>query len=243
MNHVATVEADTQVPVTAPAEAASIMEVIGRAARDPTVDVSKLERMMDLYERVVAQKAKASFNAALARMQPDLPAIDKRGKSNNGAYGLWEDIQGGIQPVIAKHGFALSFKTAVTPEAVTVTAILRHEDGHDDSTEIALPIDKSGSKNNVQAVGSSVSYGKRYAACALLNIRVGGEDDDGKAAGFGEAVSEEQAANIRAIIEEAHADARLFCQYFKIEAIPDLPAERYQDAVRMLEQKRRGGKR
>ena len=34
----------------------------------------------------------------------------------------------------------------------------------------------------MQAIGSSVSYGKRYALCMLLNIATGGEDDDGQKA-------------------------------------------------------------
>jgi hypothetical protein len=45
-----------------------------------------------------------------------------------------------------------------------------------------LPHDSTGSKNAVQAVGSSTSYGKRYTACALLNITSRGEDDDGETA-------------------------------------------------------------
>jgi hypothetical protein len=48
---------------------------------------------------------------------------------------------------------------------------------------MTLPLDTSGSKNNVQAVGSSTSYGKRYTATLLLNIRTKGEDDDGHAGG------------------------------------------------------------
>jgi len=47
---------------------------------------------------------------------------------------------------------------------------------------MTLPLDNSGSKNAVQAVGSSVSYGKRYVMAALLNITTRGEDDDGNAA-------------------------------------------------------------
>jgi hypothetical protein len=45
-----------------------------------------------------------------------------------------------------------------------------------------LPFDNSGSKNTVQAIGSSVSYGKRYVLCMLLNISTGGEDNDGNGA-------------------------------------------------------------
>ncbi|HET9820175.1 MAG TPA: ERF family protein, partial [Rhodanobacteraceae bacterium] len=51
-------------------------------------------------------------------------------------------------------------------------------DGHREETSITLPADTSGSKNAVQAVASSTSYGKRYTAGALLNLTSHGEDDD-----------------------------------------------------------------
>jgi hypothetical protein len=41
-----------------------------------------------------------------------------------------------------------------------------------------MPIDTSGSKTSVQGIGSTVSYGKRYTLCALLNISTG-DDTDG----------------------------------------------------------------
>ncbi|MNO71030.1 ERF superfamily protein [compost metagenome] len=65
---------------------------------------------------------------------------------------------------------------------MSVTGILMHRAGHREQTTMLLPLDTSGSKNAVQALGSSVSYGKRYVLCALLNITTRGEDDDGNAA-------------------------------------------------------------
>jgi hypothetical protein len=48
-----------------------------------------------------------------------------------------------------------------------------------------LPADVGKGRNDVQAIGSSVSYGKRYAAMAMLNLITRGlaEDDDGQAGG------------------------------------------------------------
>ena len=46
-----------------------------------------------------------------------------------------------------------------------------------------LPVDTTGSKNAVQAVGSSTAYGKRYVMEALLNLTSRGQDDDGKRGG------------------------------------------------------------
>ena len=170
----AIIEQATELQPVQQSEVAAIIQVIERAAMNPNVDIDKMERLLQMQERVIERNAKAAFNAAFARMQPDLPAIEKNGKSNNGAYGLWEDIQGGIQPVLAKHGFALSFKTKVEQDAITVTAILHHEEGHDDSTDLKLPTDKSGSKNAVQAVGSQSAMASvtQPAPCSISVLAV-----------------------------------------------------------------------
>jgi len=41
------------------------------------------------------------------------------------------------------------------------------------------PLDTTGGKSNVQAVGSTNSFLRRYVACNIFNIVVVGDDDDG----------------------------------------------------------------
>lgn len=160
----------------------AMLAVIERAARDPQVDVAKMEKLMELQERYQARQAKIEFDAAMAEMQPELPSIGERGNAaNRYTYALWEDINAAIKPILSKHGFSLSFRTD-TAEQITVTGVLSHRAGHREETRITLPADGSGNKNAVQAVASSVSYCKRYAAGALLNLTSHGEDDDAFAA-------------------------------------------------------------
>jgi hypothetical protein len=164
----------------------AMLSVIERAARDPNVDIDKMERLMQMHERMQARQAKAEFDADMAELQPELPAIGERGKAMvNGqvryTFALWEDINTAIKPVLMRHGFALTFRTDFT-NGITVTGVLSHRGGHREETSITLPSDKSGSKNDVQAVASTVSYGKRYTAGALLNLTSHGEDDDAYAA-------------------------------------------------------------
>jgi hypothetical protein len=217
------------------AEPDTIMEVIARAASDPSTDVDKLERLLNMYERITARTAHAAYIDALTKVQQELPIITERGgiKNRDGSvqskYALWEDINEVIKPILGKHGFALSFRTGTEGGFITVTGVLSHRDGHSEETTIPLPADTSGSKNAVQAVGSSTSYGKRYTAIALLNITSQGEDDDGKKGGGG-LVSEDQAKEIRDLIEKAGSNAKDFCAYYKIQAVPDLPAAKFQHA-------------
>jgi hypothetical protein len=170
------------------ADSATLMQVISRAAADPNTDVDKLERLLGVYERITAKSAEAAYNQSLALMQPELPVIAERGgiKNNTGkvtsTYAYWEDINEAIRPVLAKHGFSLSFRTGQENGQIVVAGVLSHAQGHREETTMYLPVDGSGSKNAVQAVGSSISYGKRYTAAALLNLTSRGEDDDGQKA-------------------------------------------------------------
>jgi hypothetical protein len=148
--------------------------------------VEKLERLMAMAERIHDRDAKTAYYAALSQLQDELPEIEERGEikiSENKPgqkYALWEDINKAIKPKLKAHGFALSFRTGIADNKITVTGILSHEAGHAEETTIHLPSDTSGSKNAVQAVGSTISYGKRYGICAMLNISTG-DDNDGSA--------------------------------------------------------------
>ena len=180
----------------------ALMVMIERIASNPDADVAKLEKMLDMQERVLTRNAMVSFNAAMAKMQADIPAISKDGViSVNGTersrYAKFEDIMAVVRPILNAHGFAISFRTDSSESQMRVTGILMHRDGHREETTLALPFDSSGSKNSVQSIGSSTSYGKRYVLCALLNIATGGEDDDGKAATIGAELAQ-TLANIKA---------------------------------------------
>jgi len=175
-------------------ESAAILQVIERAATNPNVDIDKMERLLQMHERILDRNSKAAYASALAEMQPHLPIVTEKGKIvvrdkvtkeviQSTGYALWEDINEAIKPILAEYGFALSFRTGLSPDGkITVTGILSHRDGHQEETTMILPHDSTGSKNAVQAVGSSTSYGKRYTASALLNITSRGEDDDAEEA-------------------------------------------------------------
>lgn len=165
----------------------SLLDVIAKAARDPAVDMDKMERLFAMHERMQTRQAEVSFSDAMARMQPELPTIKKNGAIMHGEkkisdFAEWPDINKAISPILSAHGFSLSFKPSNNNKQPSVTAVLRHREGHKEEATLELPLDTSGAKNAVQAVGSSLTYGKRYAAVLILNITVEGEDDDGSAA-------------------------------------------------------------
>jgi len=224
----------------------SIVQVIERAALNPAVDIEKMERLLAMQERILDRNAKAAYAAALSRMQPELPTVAERGTIKNKAggvqsrYALWEDVVSVITPILSRHGFALTFRTSNPEKLVTVTGVLTHQEGHSEETTLTLPIDSSDFRNLVQSIGSSVSYGKRYTAAALLNLRSGlSEDDDGQAYSRGECISEKQVADITALLSEVGADKVRFLKYIGIDSIESILVANYDAVIRAIEAKRR----
>ncbi|CAE6906071.1 Single-stranded DNA-binding protein [Pseudomonas marincola] len=213
MNNAVAQRQDTS-PVVQAGESATILQVIQRAAADPQCDIEKMERLMAMHERMQASQAKQQYDEALAVMQEQLPVIGERGgiKDKSGriqsTYALWEDINEMIKPVLAAHGFAITFRTPRNEKGIEVEGVLSHRGGHRESTSLLLPADTSGSKNGVQAVASSVSYGKRYTASMLLNITTTGEDDDGNGAAVTPRVTSAQATQISMLLEKCSEKAK-----------------------------------
>ena len=89
-------------------------------------------------------------------------------------------------------------------------------------------------KNAVQAIGSSVSYGKRYTASLLLNLTTRGEDDDGTAAGREPPIDASQILKLREQLSAMSKSERRFVAYLKLDRLEDLPASRFIEALACL---------
>ncbi len=193
-----------------------------------------------MQQEATAARSRTEFLAAFARMQAELPAVERKGTGHNSKkYARFEDFISTIKKPLADHGFSLSFRIHQEGAVLTVTGVLGHEAGHQETTQLPLPADTSGNKNQVQAWGSTISYGKRYVGLTLLGIATEDEDDDGKKAGDPAAISAEQLGDLQTAIDDTSADVAKFCRYFKIEAIGALPASRFQQAMTLLEGKKR----
>ena len=232
-------------PAPAVSEATAIITMIERAARDPACDLDKMQRLLDMRNQAAAQAATVSYMTALSVMQAELPMIQKRGAIKDGGgktrntYALWEDINETIRPYLAAHGFSMSFRIAEVDNKIAVTGILGHRDGHSEQTTMTLPIDTGAGRNLVQSHASSVSYGKRYTATALLNLTSSDEVDDDGAGGV---ISEDQAACITERISVlVDGDAVKYEKWLArlstlmgVSSMADLPASKFDAAMDKL---------
>lgn len=212
-----------------------MVSMIERVAMDPNSDLAKLERMLELKERHDAQSAKAAFSSAFARAAAEFPTIPLNGKGhNNKPYATLEDITKLTRPVLSRHGLALTFSIDVADQVI-VTAKLMHEQGHSESTSMALPRDASGSKNAVQAVGSTQKYGQRYTAQAILGLSLGMDDeDDGAGATGRETITPAQIEELRGLIEKAGVTAETVCTAAKVADLSSIAAADFPPLTKKL---------
>lgn len=175
-NQVATVE---QVPVLVPQQ--GFLALVEKVLDKETPDLSLVEKMLDMQERILAKEAEMQFNSDFALMTGELPVIIKNKRGHNGKYASLDEINQNISKVLQKYGFAISFDVKQQDKHVIVTCFLRHKSGHKEDTTVTIPYDTSGSKNTAQSVGSAITYAKRYALCAILNISLEDDDDDAQA--------------------------------------------------------------
>lgn len=182
------------VPVSHDNSAASILLVIEKMANNRTSSTEKMVALLDMYERLQKMQAEKEFNQAMARLQAVLPFIDKKGRITftdkndtvrNTPYAKFEDIEREIRALYIAEGFDTSYDMMNSAEGrIIVILRISHVSGHYRLFHSpALMNDTSGKKNDLQAIGSTMSYGKRYCLTNGFGIVTQGEDDDGKKGG------------------------------------------------------------
>jgi len=217
-----------------------VLDVIARAASDPTVDVGKMEALLNMQERLMKMSAEQQFNAALVDLQAEVPRVSKLGQILNkgviqSKFARYEDIDKAVRPLMRQYGFAVSFDNPKTQGGLMdFTAELRHRAGHKKEYHLSLPIDKSGAKNDTQGAGSTFSYAKRYLLCDILNIITEGEDTDANPIAL---ITDSQRMDIETIIHDKKINVTGFLRWLGVPTLADIPAARFKEAWSALEKK------
>src|SRR6202047_4965130 len=240
--------------------ATAVLALIERVALDPGADVEKLDRIVAMYERVKAKEAELAFNAAKGRILKKLAGIKlvknrpavlyeiEKGKSQKGSYQTFkyaplEEIDKHLRPLLLEEEMDLSYSDEPREHGwILIRGRLKHlPGGHFEDSFMPAPLDTSGGKSNVQGVGSTNSYLRRYIACNIFNIVVVGDDDDGT----GGTIDEAQTKIMLALITKAKIGPR-FLKYMKAQsvekagsleaAIATIAARDYRKAISTLEE-------
>lgn len=118
-----------------------------------------------------------NIGAALVAALAEMPNIRKTGTGNYGKHAELSEITETVRPILAKYGLGV-MQEVVPLDGGHLGIVTKFVHTSGESLNVGpLPMP---APNDPQKVGSSISYGRRYALMAALNLAA--EDDDGQAA-------------------------------------------------------------
>ena len=170
----------------------NFIAALERVAINPDVDVLKMEKIMDLQERVLDKASKAAYSQAMCKCQADMPTVlrDSDNAQTRSKYAKFETVLMTTKPCYTSNGFALSFGTAISPveDHIRITCDIMHIEGHSEFKFVDLPMDNKGmagkvNKTDMHATASTYSYGERYLFCMIFNVTIADHDNDGVVSG------------------------------------------------------------
>lgn len=230
-------------------------DVLMRVLSDPNIPADKLQIVLQTQKDILIDRRREAFQTAFVAMAAEMPQVTKEGvvelKNKEGhrfgsyKYALWEDMDEAIRPILNRHGFALTFSQIANGKGqVVVRGTLMHVDGHSIDAEREMPPDVGPGRNSLQAIGSAISYAKRYLAEGLCNIVRKGEDDDGRSADK-KVVTDAQIKELTKLLQAVSTTPETFLRLFVTgaEAMVDIPARDYPRLVNALREKQRSIKK
>jgi hypothetical protein len=210
------------VVATPPAPVADNPLAILHMALQGGADPAKLEKLMDLAERFKSDRAAEAFAVAMNSVQNEMPCVvkDRENSHTRARYATLENVQTVIRPVYARHGFSLSYGTEESklPGHVRLVCDVSHTGGCTRRYHLDCPMDGAGAKGgsnktDIQAMGSSISYGRRYLVLMIFNITVANQDVDGNAADALDTITEAECLDIEGLMEDKKVDYARFLEW------------------------------
>jgi hypothetical protein len=133
-------------------------------------------------------------------------------------YAPLEEINKHLRPLLVEEDMDLSYSDETREDGgILIGGRLKHlPSGHFEDSFMPAPLDTTGGKSDVQAVGSTNSFLRRYVACNIFNIVVVGDDDDGA----GGTIDEGQTKTILDLIKKAKVGAK-FLKYMKAQSVEE----------------------
>jgi hypothetical protein len=186
--------------------------------------IAALAKALTQVQGSVEGAVKGKVNPAFKSKYADLTSV-------------WEACR---EPLVMNGLSVVQFPGEMIDNRMTLTTQLSHESGEWMRCTLSIPLTKA----DAQGYGSAVTYARRYALAAVVGVCP--EDDDGNAASRGtprndardeDRITEAQRVELMALAAGKNTDMKAFCTFYKINALPELPASKFAHAKAALTRK------
>ena len=151
--------------------------------REGSIDV--IERLAKLQTEMLDREARIAYIQAFEEFKSTAPTLVKDSEilvkgEGRGRYAKLDQVADKLIPALLAVGITHRWQTETMADGrISVTCFMRHRLGHEErGSNMAGPPDTSGSKNAVQAIGSTVSYFERYTLVASCGLAIKDADTD-----------------------------------------------------------------
>jgi hypothetical protein len=232
---------------TSVAQMDPLVAMIERAARDPSIDLERMERLLQMQERAHTRQLEADFNDAMSAAQTEMRAVatDANNPQTKSKYASYFALDKAIRPHYTKQGISLSFDTddAAVADHVRIICFVS-KGGFTRKYHVDMPADGKGAKGGdvmtkTHAMGAAMTYGQRYLLRMIFNIAIG-EDRDGNGVGtVSPKVTDVQVAEIEHLLGNNMDKIIALMKYLGVESLADMTVATYERAKRSIEAKQK----
>lgn len=229
---------ESPAPPAAPGADAT-MELL-RLAIEKGVPVETLERLQALHERVSDRHARAEFAQAVARFQSSCPPIaktstasiaTKSGVRYSYQYAELDQIARTIAPHLRDVGLSYTWDSEIRDKLLVCRCTLRHVSGHAETASFTAPVESPAGMTEQQKVAAALTYARRQSLIQVLGLTTCDPDHDGATL---QKITEQQAADLEALIDELKVDRARFLQWAEVDRLEDILVANYESAVRTI---------
>lgn len=236
-------------PTVAQTEGQAFIAMIERAARDPSVDVSKMKELLAIRNAEHDRVARQAFAQAMVECQDGMRPVAKDMKADRFKYASLEAVDNSLRPIYSRAGFGLSFTSEAIPGEpgrLLIICDVMHRGGYERRYSVPITVSIAGPKGNpimtqTQGEGAAVSFGRRYLELMIFNI-ITSEDNAAFDPANASKITEAQLAELVALLRPPGKQAinePTFCAYLGVDLLANLPVSKFAEAKAALEEKRK----
>lgn len=224
-------------------EPPSMLGIIADLVRDPNANPENVRALIEMERAARGEAERISFERSMSAAQSEMAPVvrDAQNEHTRSRYAKLEKIDHIIRPIYTRHGFSLSFdQPSETEGSVVVVCTVGHEHGFSKSYRLAGAPDAVGAKGNtnktpIQAIGSTITYLRRYLTCMIFNVALTDDDNDGNPV---QPISAHQWRELADLIAETDTDMAKFLKFMGIGDLADMSATDFPKAKGALLKKR-----
>ena len=207
------------------------------AAVNGQADLDKVAKLLEIQERWEANEARKAYHRAMSAFKQNPPVIDKNKKVAYGNtkynHASLDNVVAKITAELSKHGLSASWTTHQNG-VISVTCRITHELGHSEETTLTASADKTGAKNDIQALGSTISYLQRYSILSVCGLATTDCPIDTDGITSKDNITADQLVTIRNLLKENNRPEAKLAEFLKVDKLEDARSVDYEKAIKAI---------